>query len=138
MIKIYYSPNCSSCRKVRKWFEDQKIPYEGKDIFGKALTKKDILEILAKSEDGSDDIISQRSKIVSEQKPNFDDMTVSQLIEFIRENPSILKRPIIVDDHRIQVGYNPEEIRTFIPSERRRHVKISEFCECDCGEDEDK
>ena len=42
-----------------------------------------------------------------------------ELITFIKENPSILKRPIMVDDRRIQVGYNEEEIRTFIPREAR-------------------
>jgi regulatory protein spx len=119
MIKIYYSPSCSSCRKVKKWFDDQKIPYEEKDIFGKELSKEDLLEIISKSEDGTEDIISPRSKIVSENDINFDDMTVSQLIEFIRKNPSVLRRPIIVDDHRVQVGYNAEEIRTFIPRARR-------------------
>ena len=46
-------------------------------------------------------------------------MTVKQLVAFIKENPSILKRPIIVDDHRIQVGYNPDDIRSFIPHARR-------------------
>lgn len=119
MIKIFYSPSCSSCRKVKKWFDEQKIPYEQKDIFGKELSKDDLMEIIAKSEDGTDDIISPRSKIVSENNIDFDNMTVSQLIEFIRKNPSILRRPIIVDDHRVQVGYNAEEIRTFIPRARR-------------------
>ena len=129
MIKIYYSTNCSSCRKVKKWFEDQQIPYEGKDIFGPDLSKKDVLEIIAKSEDGTDDIISQRSKIVNEQQPNFDDMTISELIEFIRANPSILKRPIIVDDHRVQVGYNEEEISTFLPRARRL---AEQYCDPNC------
>ena len=108
MIKIYYSPSCSSCRKVKKWFDEQKIPYEAKDIFSRPLTSDDIKEI-----------ISTRSKIVSENNIDFDDMKVSELISFIQKNPSVLKRPIIVDDHRIQVGYNEEEIRTFIPRARR-------------------
>lgn len=119
MIKIYYSPSCSSCRKVKKWFDEQKIPYEAKDIFSRPLTSDDIKEIIQKSEDGTDDIISMRSKIVSENNIDFDDMKVSELISFIQKNPSVLKRPIIVDDHRIQVGYNEEEIRTFIPRARR-------------------
>ena len=119
MIKIYYSPSCSSCRKVKKWFDDQNIPYEQKDIFGKELSRDDLMEIISKAEDGTDDIISPRSKIVSENDIDFDNMTVSQLIEFIRKNPSVLRRPIIVDDHRVQVGYNAEEIRTFIPRARR-------------------
>ena len=46
-------------------------------------------------------------------------MSINQLVAFIKENPSVLKRPIIVDDRRVQVGYNEEEIRTFIPIARR-------------------
>jgi regulatory protein spx len=141
MIKIYYSPSCSSCRKVKKWFDEQKIPYEQKDIFGKELSKDDLMEIIAKAEDGTTDIISPRSKIISENNIDFDDMTVSQLIEFIRKNPSILRRPIIVDDHRLQVGYNAEEIRTFIPRARRlaemacSEVECPTFGTCDCSKD---
>ncbi|HBF68090.1 MAG TPA: transcriptional regulator Spx [Firmicutes bacterium] len=119
MIKIYVSPSCSSCRKVKKWFEEQNIPYEEKNIFGPDLKADELREILMKSENGTDDIISTKSKIMKEQHVNFDNMTVSEMIDFIRKNPSVLKRPIMVDDRRIQVGYNSEEIRTFIPRERR-------------------
>ena len=129
MIKIYYSPSCSSCRKVRKWFDEQKIPHEDKDIFSGDLSVTDLKEIISKSIDGTDDIISPRSKIVSEQKINFDDMTISELISFIRENPSVLRRPIIVDDRKVQVGYNEEEIRTFIPRARRLAERS---CDSDC------
>jgi len=119
MIKIYTSPSCSSCRKVKKWFDENQIPYDAKDIFGKELSDSDLKEILSKCENGTDDIISVRSKIVSNNNIDFDGMTISQLIAFIKKNPSILKRPIIVDDHRVQTGYNEEEIRTFIPRARR-------------------
>jgi regulatory protein spx len=131
MIKIYYSPSCSSCRKVKKWFDDQHIPYESKDIFGNSLSDLDLKEIITKCIDGTDDIISPRSKIVSENHIDFDDMTVSELIAFIRKNPSILRRPIIVDDHRVQVGYNAEEIRTFIPRARRLAEQACAADQCD-------
>ena len=39
---------------------------------------------------------------------------------FIQENPSVLKRPIMIDERRFQVGYNAEEIRVFIPRELRK------------------
>lgn len=119
MIKIYTSPSCSSCRKVKKWFEEQSIPYEEKSIFSPSLNVDDLREILVKSENGSKDIISERSKIVQEKNVDFDDMKVSDLLSFIKTNPSVLKRPIIVDTNRIQVGYNDEEIRSFIPAARR-------------------
>lgn len=124
MIKIYTSPSCASCRKVKQWFEEQKIPFTDRNIFA-GLTPEEIKDIIVKTENGTDDIISPRSKIVQEQHIDFDSMTISELIEFVRKNPSVLKRPIIVDDRRIQVGYNAEEIRTFIPRARRM---VDEWC----------
>ncbi|MBO6262499.1 MAG: transcriptional regulator Spx [Bacilli bacterium] len=119
MIKIYTSPSCSSCRKVKKWFMDQDIPFIEKNIFVATLNEKELTDILMKSENGTEDIISTKSKIVKENNLDIDSMTVKELIAFIKDNPSVLKRPIIVDDHRIQVGYNPDEIRSFIPHARR-------------------
>ena len=119
MIKVYTSPSCSSCRKVKKYFDDHGIPYEAKDIFSGKLRTEDIKEVIAKCENGTDDIISKRSKIVQENHIDFDEMTISQLIEFIKAHPSVLKRPIIVDDHRVQVGYNEEDILGFVPRARQ-------------------
>ena len=119
MIKIYISPSCSSCRKVKEWFECQNIPHELINIFSGDITKDDIKEILRKSLDGTDEIISTRSNAFKNLNKSIDDMTLDELIAFVEENPSVLKRPIIVDDRKIQVGYNSEEIRAFIPQARR-------------------
>lgn len=119
MIKIFVSPSCSSCRKVIEWFTEQKIPFETKNIFVGGLTKSDIREILTKSLDGTDEIISDRSNIIKNNSVDIDAMKLNDLIDFIYANPSCLKRPIIVDDSRIQVGYNKDEIRIFISEARR-------------------
>ncbi len=128
MIKIYVSPTCSSCRKVKQFFKDQNIPYEEHNIFDSSLKDEDLKEILAKSENGTDDIIAKKSKIMKEQKVDVESMSISEMIKFVRENPSVLRRPIMVDDNRIQVGYNKEEITTFIPKAKR-------FVDLNCGED---
>jgi regulatory protein spx len=119
MVRIYTSPSCSSCRKVKKWFEMQQIPFEERNLFSAVLNENELKEMLAKSENGTEDIISTRSKIIKDQNLDVENMSVKELIMFIRENPSVLKRPIMVDERRIQVGYNDEEIRTFIPTSKR-------------------
>ena len=129
MIKIYVSPSCSSCKKVKQWFNEQKIPYEEKNIFGTTLKEEELKDILTKSENGTSDIISKRSKVIKEQHVDVEGMTISEMITFIRNNPSVLKRPIMVDDHRIQVGYNKEEITTFIPKARRFQQIFCDTCE---------
>ena len=134
MIKIYVSPSCSSCIKVKKWFDEQKIPYVEKNITGTGLSEKELREMLEKSENGTDDIISLRSKIIKEKNIKLDDMSVSEMIQFIRQNPTVLKRPIMVDDSHIQVGYDTDEMTTFIPRSRR----LSEPFVCDDCDDTDK
>ena len=54
MIKIYTSPSCSSCRKVKKWFDEQGISYVEKNIFAATLREEELKDILAKSENGTD------------------------------------------------------------------------------------
>ena len=87
MIRIYTSPSCSSCRKVKKWFEDQKIPFEERNIFSSTLNDNELMDILAKSENGTDDIISPRSKIVKEANVDFDNMKISEVVSFIKKIP---------------------------------------------------
>lgn len=141
MIRIYISPSCSSCRKVIKWFEDEKIPFVQINIFARPLTEDELKDMLMKSENGTEDIISTRSKIVKESGVDIDSMTVKELLKFIQDNPSVLKRPIIVDDRKIQVGYNSDEIRVFIPHARRlaewacRHTECPTYNNCDFAKD---
>ncbi|MCK9199190.1 MAG: Spx/MgsR family RNA polymerase-binding regulatory protein [Bacilli bacterium] len=145
MLKVYTSPSCSSCRKVKEWLKNKNIEYIEKNIMSSILNEKELKEILAKSENGTDDIISKRSKIIKESKVDVDKMKVPELISFIRANPTILKRPIIVNDRMIQVGYNSEEIRVFIPHELRNLINdecgpkcknYTAFCVGDCEEED--
>lgn len=117
MLKVYISPSCQSCRKVKEFFKHRKIPFKEIDIF-KDLNYGDLLFLLTKSENGTDDIISTRSKIIKEAKIDFNKMKVSEIIEFILKNPSVLRRPIIVNDNEMQVGYNAYDITSFIPRAR--------------------
>ena len=129
MLKVLVSPSCSSCRKVKKWLDDNQIPYRAIDIFSDQLTYDDVLEAIVKSENGTEDIVSTRSKIFQEGNVDLEELSVSEFIKFVLANPSVLKRPIIIDDHRLQVGYNAEEISTFLPMARR---VANESCTKDC------
>lgn len=126
MINIYTTPSCSSCRKAKQWFKNQGIEYKEKNFFNIKLTRNDIQSIIVNSENGFDDIISKRSKIIKESNIDIDSMSTNQLTDYIIENPSVLRRPIIIDDRVLQVGYNQDEIRVFIPKE----LRAMDICSC--------
>lgn len=130
MLIIYTTPSCSSCRKAKKWLDEHRIKYIEKNIFNEKITIKDIDAMLERAENGFEDIISTRSKVVKECNVDLESMTTNELKKFIAENPSILKRPIMIDEDKMQVGYNDEEIRVFIPKRLREIImetRISDF-----------
>lgn len=120
MVTLYTSPSCTSCRKARAWLEANAIPYKERNAFKEPLTRDEIKNILRMTEDGTEEIISTRSKLFSELDISFDDLSLGELIEMIQKQPALLKRPLIIDEKRIQVGYNEDEIRRFLPHEVRQ------------------
>ncbi len=139
MIQIYTTPSCASCRKAKKWFDQYNIPYSEKNIFSIKLSKEDIFKMLANSENGFEDIISTRSKIFREKKLEPECMSVQALVSFIIEYPSVLKRPIIINENELQVGYNNEDITIFLPKELRNSEIFNSFSKgLDDEEEEDE
>lgn len=130
MIVVYTSPGCASCRKVKQWLKDRNLKFIEKNIFSTLLNENEIRHLLMRSENGTEDIISKRSKIIQEAKVCIDDMSVKELVRFIQQNPSILKRPIILNEKSFLVGYDEEEIGTFVPQELRRVAR--EACTPSC------
>ncbi|TKD60077.1 transcriptional regulator Spx [Bacillus sp. S2(2019)] len=115
MVTLYTSPSCTSCRKARAWLEEHNIPYQERNIFSEPLSIDEIKEILRMTEDGTDEIISTRSKVFQKLNVNVETLPLQQLYKLINEHPGLLRRPIILDEKRLQVGYNEDEIRRFLP-----------------------
>lgn len=132
MVKIYTSSSCASCRKAIKWLEENKVPYKEINFFQTPITREDIVSMLENSYNGFEDIISTRSKAYQEAGVDIFDMKFNELVDFIIKNPSVLKRPIIIEDNKLQVGYNDEEIRTFIPAHIRREW-VCQVMDGNCG-----
>ncbi|ODD31952.1 transcriptional regulator SpxA [Listeria monocytogenes] len=121
MVTLYTSPSCTSCRKARAWLEEHDIPYKERNIFSEPLSLDEIKEILRMTEDGTDEIISTRSKTFQKLNVDLDSLPLQQLFELIQKNPGLLRRPIIIDEKRLQVGYNEDEIRRFLPRRVRTY-----------------
>lgn len=114
MIKIYQkSSSNQSAERVTSWFKKRNIPYVV--ISKTSLCKEDIVRVLELSNKGFEEIIvseSKAPKLYSELRSSCD---MDQMIQFILKNQQLLRSPITFDDRRLLIGYNNEDIRTFIP-----------------------
>ena len=115
MIKIYTISSCTSFKKAKTWLNKHQLPYKEQNLGKEPLTKEEILTILSKTENGVESIVSKKNRYAKALNCDIDELSVSEVIDFIQENPRILKSPILIDDKRLQVGYKEDDIRAFLP-----------------------
>ncbi|MGY0401854.1 transcriptional regulator Spx [Carnobacterium jeotgali] len=120
MITLYSSASCTSCRKARSWLEEHNIPFTEKNVFTEKITDQELKSILQLTENGTIELISQRSQAFRELNVDIDDMPLGKVLKLIQQHPGIMRRPILVDDKRLLVGYNEEDIRCFLPRDIRK------------------
>lgn len=119
MIKIYQkSSSNQSAERVTSWFKKRNIPYVV--ISKTSLCKEDIVRVLELSNKGFEEIIVSESKAPKlysglRSSCDMDQISTEQMIQFILKNQQLLRSPITFDDRRLLIGYNNEDIRTFIP-----------------------
>lgn len=124
MLTMYLSPSCTSCRKALAWLKEYNISFIERDIMKQPPNKNEINEILILTDNGTEDIISTRSKAFKDLKININELTMHELYQLIYDHPEILRKPILIDKRRIQIGYNESEIRQFVPREVRENELI--------------
>lgn len=108
MSIMYGIKNCDTIKKARKWLEAENIDYTFHDY-----KKEGVDEALFKSwiaELGWDVVINRRGttwrKLSDEQKENMNDASA---LEAMLDNPSIIKRPLLVHNGQKTLGFKAEE-----------------------------
>ena len=104
MIKLYGIPNCDTVKKARSWLAENGIEFEFVDFKKNAPTAELIdgwleqaaLEILLNKR-GTLDKDAQESAATKEGA-----------IALMVENPSIIKRPVLVKEGQVHVGFSVE------------------------------
>ncbi|MCU5737282.1 transcriptional regulator SpxA, partial [Bacillus mobilis] len=104
--------------------EEHQIDYTEKNIVSNSLTVDELKSILRLTEDGATEIISTRSKTFQELNINIEALSLNEFYKLIIEYPQMLRRPIMLDEKRLQVGFNEDEIRKFLPRSVRTFLNI--------------
>lgn len=116
MITLFVSPQSNSSRKARAWLEDHHLAFSERNVANSRLTFAEFKQILYLTENGTKG--SKAYKRLKARALN-DDLLLKELLGLINQNPSLLRYPLIVDEQRLQIGYNVDNIRQFIPREVR-------------------
>lgn len=122
MIHIYTVPSSTGSRRAMEWMKERNIPFTEQRLDQTPLTLTQLKDILLLTDDGTDSVVSTRSKAYKEitaEGIDVDELTISQLHMLIAENPRMLRYPIVKSPHKLMVGFDLDRIRVFLPRSYR-------------------
>lgn len=120
MTVTIYGIGCKSTKKARQWMIKNEVPFVERNIREEPLTVIELQNILRMTIDGTNDIIAKRSTPYRTMNLDFDELSLSELLELVQKQPRLLKSPLIIDGEKLQVGYQEDEIRQFLPRKTRK------------------
>ncbi|MGF7535358.1 ArsC/Spx/MgsR family protein [Bacillus mexicanus] len=110
--KLYVNTSCTSSRKAVDYFKKNNIPFREIKLTNETISKED-LELIMESSDGFEDLIK------STKLNDILDMSTNQCKEYIIENPTILRTPVIVQGLKTYIGFNDDALGMFLNREQK-------------------
>lgn len=105
-------PSCTSCRKTKKWLTANAVAYEERHLFKETPTSEELKVLLSLTTEGLDELLATRSRVYKSLNQDVNELTLSQVINMLVEEPRLLKRPIVTDGKKLVVGYNPDALKS--------------------------
>ncbi|GAA4715449.1 transcriptional regulator MgsR [Brevibacillus fulvus] len=113
-LTFFTYPSCTSCRKAKAWLSENGVKYEERHLFKNPPSVEELMEIAKMTTNGLDEILSTRSQKFKDLDIDINELTVSELLEMLSDDPRLLKRPILTDGQRLIVGYNQSAMKNLL------------------------
>lgn len=110
MLFIEY-PKCSTCKKAKKWLDDHDITYTDRHIVEENPTYDELKEWYIRSGLPLKKFFNTSGMLYKEQKlkDRLPEMSEDEQLQLLATNGMIVKRPLVVKDDCILVGFKETE-----------------------------
>lgn len=107
---------CDTTQKARKWLDEKDVEYTFADLREDPLNLDEVKELIFKV--GADVLLNKRSRTWRALDPDavadLDDTKIAQLLV---EQPTLIKRPLLIKDEAVLVGFDPDSYQAFLEEE---------------------
>lgn len=104
-------PKCSTCKKAKKWLEENEISFQDRHIVEKCPTVEELKKWATESELPLKKFFNTSGNVYKELnlKEGLADMTEEEQFSLLASNGMLIKRPLIVGSGKVLIGFRPEE-----------------------------
>jgi arsenate reductase len=112
MITLHGIKNCDTVRKARRWLEQQNIAYSFRDL---RETPPTVMEVQGWLQQCDWQVLLNKRSTTWKGLSKAQQTTIinaDTAATLLAANPTLIKRPVLVDDNALTVGFKPEHYRT--------------------------
>ena len=104
-------PKCSTCKKAKKWLEENNIEFEDRNIVEETPTVKELTEWIKKSKEDVRKWFNTSGLKYKELnlKEKLLTMNEEEKITLLASDGMLIKRPLVISDKGILVGFKEEK-----------------------------
>ncbi|RLL46536.1 arsenate reductase family protein [Oceanobacillus piezotolerans] len=109
-VTFYWYPNCGTCKKAKKWLDDQGVDYNAIHIVEETPSKEQLLSLIEQSDLPAKKFFNTSGKKYREQniKEKIADASTEEMAEILASDGMLIKRPIVSDGEKVTVGFKEE------------------------------
>lgn len=110
-LTFYWYPNCGTCKKAKKCFDDNDIEYNTIHLVEDTPSKDTLLELIEKNDLPAKNFFNTSGRVYREEnmKDKIKDASVVEMATYLASDGMLIKRPIVTDDERVTLGFKEEE-----------------------------
>lgn len=119
MIKFYWYPKCSTCKKAKKWLDDHQVDYEAIDMITNIPSKEQLTTWMNESDLSHRRFFNTSGKLYRESglKDKLDDMTIDEMTTELAKNGMMIRRPILDNGHDVTLGFKEADFERIVEGE---------------------
>ena len=110
-IQFIEYPKCTTCKKAKKWLDDNKIKYSGRHIVENNPTYEELKEWFKKSGLPLKKFFNTSGLKYKELclKDKLPTMTEEEQLKLLASNGMLVKRPVLINGNAVLIGFKAEE-----------------------------
>ncbi len=103
-------PKCSTCRKAKKWLEENNINFTDRHIVDQKPTKEELKEVILKSGLPARKLFNTSGNVYKSLnlKSKMDSLSEDEMLDLLSTDGMLVKRPLIIGDDFALVGFKED------------------------------
>lgn len=112
MIQVYGIKNCDKVKKTFKWLKENDVEYHFYDLKKEPLTREELEEFVHRI--GLEVLVNKRGMKWRQLGLKDKDVSEGELFDILLEHQVMIKRPVLIKDEAILVGYDEDAFELFV------------------------